>query len=152
MCIRDSLFSPKRYKLSFRPHPRDSFDWLNYLSGIDINILNKNEELMKQIYDHKFIVSERSTVILQGILSGKVSFWVHKDKSRIYDYEYIRCEDETSLVENIEQCSLSDENYINMHKNQLDVLKKRMISYCGEDSCRIILGLVQENINRLNKK
>tara|TARA_B100000945_G_scaffold169610_1_gene136027 strand:- start:1197 stop:2381 length:1185 start_codon:yes stop_codon:yes gene_type:complete len=147
-----NLFSPKRYNLSFRPHPRDSFDWLNYLSGTDINILNKNEELMKQIYDHKFIVSERSTVILQGILSGKVSFWVHKDKSRIYDYEHIRCEDEASLVENIEQCSLSDENYINMHKNQLDVLKKRMISYCGEDSCRIILGLVQENINRLNKK
>ena len=57
-----------------------------------------------------------------------------------------------SLVENIEECNLSDENYINMHKNQLDVLKKRMISYCGEDSCRIILGLVQENINRLNKK
>ena len=147
-----NLFSSKRYKLSFRPHPRDSFDWLNYLSGTDINILNKNEELMKQIYDHKFIVSERSTVILQGILSGKVSFWVHKDKSRIYDYEYIRCEDEASLVENIEQCSLSDENYINMHNNQLNVLKKRMISYCGEDSCRIILGLVQENINRLNKK
>ena len=147
-----NLLSPKKYNISFRPHPRDSFDWLNYLSDTDINILNKDEELIKQISNHKFIVSERSTVILQGILSGKVSFWVHKDKSRIYDYKYIRCEDEVSLVENIEECNLSDENYINMHKNQLDVLKKRMISYCGEDSCRIILGLVQENINRLNKK
>ena len=147
-----NLLSPKKYNISFRPHPRDSFDWLNYLSDTDIDILNKDEKLIKQISNHKFIVSERSTVILQGILSGKVSFWVHKDKSRIYDYKYIRCEDEVSLVENIEECNLSDENYINMHKNQLDVLKKRMISYCGEDSCRIILGLVQENINRLNKK
>ena len=85
---------------------------------------------------------------MQGILNGKVSFWVHKDKNRIYDYEYIRCEDEESLVENIELCNLSNENYINMHEKQLNVLKNRMISFYGEDSCKIILNLVQKNINR----
>ena len=145
-----NLFSPKNYNLSFRAHPRDSFDWPNYLANTDINILNKNEELIKQVSNHSFIVAERSTVILQGILNGKVSFWVHKDKNRLYDYEYIQCEDEESLVKNIELCNLSNENYVNMHEKQLNVLKNRIISFYGEDSCKIILNLVQKNINRQN--
>ena len=39
----------KNIKLSFRSHPRDPYDWSTYLNNYDVNILNKNEDLEKQI-------------------------------------------------------------------------------------------------------
>ena len=140
------LLSPKNYNLGFRPHPRDSYDWPNYLKDTDISILNNDEELLEQIMKYKYIISERSTVIIQGILSGKVSFWVHKDQNRIYNYEHIRVLDENSLVKILEQCNLNNKNYKILHENQLKVLKNRLLSACGEESCKIILDLVQKDI------
>lgn len=144
------LLSPKNYNLGFRPHPRDSYDWPNYLKDTDISILNNDEELLEQIMKYKYIISERSTVIIQGILSGKVSFWVHKDQNRIYNYEHIRVTDENSLVKILEQCNLNNKNYKILHENQLKVLKNRLLSACGEESCKIILDLVQKGIKIQN--
>lgn len=144
------LLSPKNYNLGFRPHPRDSYDWPNYLKDTDISILNNDEELLEQIMKYKYIISERSTVIIQGILSGKVSFWVHKDQNRIYNYEHIRVLDENSLVKILEQCNLNNKNYKILHENQLKVLKNRLLSACGEESCKIILDLVQKDIKIQN--
>ena len=144
------LLSPKNYNIGFRPHPRDSYDWPNYLKDTDISILNNDEELLEQIMKYKYIISERSTVIIQGILSGKVSFWVHKDQSRIYNYEHIRVLDENSLVKILEQCNLNNKNYKILHENQLKVLKNRLLSACGEESCKIILDLVQKDIKIQN--
>ena len=144
------LLSPKNYNLGFRPHPRDSYDWPNYLKDTDISILNNDEELLQQIMKYKYIISERSTVIIQGILSGKVSFWVHKDQNRIYNYEHIRVLDENSLVKILEQCNLNNKNYKILHENQLKVLKNRLLSACGEESCKIILDLVQKDIKIQN--
>lgn len=144
------LLSPKNYNLGFRPHPRDSYDWPNYLKDTDISILNNDEELLEQIMKYKYIISERSTVIIQGILSGKVSFWVHKDQNRIYNYEHIRVTDENSLVKILEQCNLNNKNYKILHENQLKVLKNRLLSACGEESCKIILDLVQKDIKIQN--
>lgn len=144
------LLSPKKYNLGLRPHPRDSYDWPNYLKDTDISILNNDEELLEQIMKYKYIISERSTVIIQGILSGKVSFWVHKDQNRIYNYEHIRVLDEISLVKILEQCNLNNKNYKILHENQLKVLKNRLLSACGEESCKIILNLVQKDIKIQN--
>lgn len=144
------LLSPKNYNLGFRPHPRDSYDWPNYLKDTDISILNNDEELLEQIMKYKYIISERSTVIIQGILSGKVSFWVHKDQNRIYNYEHIRVLDENSLVKILEHCNLNNKNYKILHENQLKVLKNRLLSACGEESCKIILDLVQKDIKIQN--
>lgn len=144
------LLSPKNYNLGFRPHPRDSYDWPNYLKDTNISILNNDEELLEQIMKYKYIISERSTVIIQGILSGKVSFWVHKDQNRIYNYEHIRVLDENSLVKILEQCNLNNKNYKILHENQLKVLKNRLLSACGEESCKIILDLVQKDIKIQN--
>lgn len=144
------LLSPKNYNLGFRPHPRDSYDWPNYLKDTDISILDNDEELLEQIMKYKYIISERSTVIIQGILSGKVSFWVHKDQNRIYNYEHIRVLDENSLVKILEQCNLNNKNYKILHENQLKVLKNRLLSACGEESCKIILDLVQKDIKIQN--
>ena len=99
---------------------------------------------------YKYIISERSTVIIQGILSGKVSFWVHKDQNRIYNYKHIRVLDENSLVKILEQCNLNNKNYKILHENQLKVLKNRLLSACGEESCKIILDLVQKDIKIQN--
>ena len=144
------LLSPKNYNLGFRPHPRDSYDWPNYLKDTDISILNNDEELLEQIMKYKYIISERSTVIIQGILCGKVSFWVHKDQNGIYNYEHIRVLDEDSLVKILEHCNLNNKNYKILHENQLKVLKNKLLSACGEESCKIILDLVQKDIKIQN--
>ena len=144
------LLSPKNYNLGFRPHPRDSYDWSNYLEDTDISILNNDEELLEQIMKYKYIISERSTVIIQGILCGKVSFWVHKDQNGIYNYEHIRVLDEDSLVKILEHCNLNNKNYKILHENQLKVLKNKLLSACGEESCKIILDLVQKDIKIQN--
>ena len=68
------LFSNKNYNLNFRPHPRDGFNWYKYLTGYHVNILNSNDKLEDQIEENGFIVSERSTVVIQAILSNRIGF------------------------------------------------------------------------------
>ena len=138
----------KNIKLSFRAHPRDPYDWSTYLNNYDINILNKNEDLEKQINSHKFIVSERSTVVIQSILKSKLGFWIHRDLKRIYNYEFIRCEDEESFVETVESCNNDVKEYETMHKNQLEIVRNKILSSYGNDACRNILNILDSNINK----
>ena len=138
----------KNIKLSFRAHPRDPYDWSTYLNNYDVNILNKNEDLENQINSHKFIVSERSTVVIQSILKSKLGFWIHRDLKRIYNYEFIRCEDEESFVETVESCNNNVKEYEAMHKNQLEIVRNKILSSYGNDACRNILNILDSNINK----
>jgi aromatic ring-opening dioxygenase LigB subunit len=139
----------KNIKLSFRAHPRDPYDWSTYLKNYDINILDKNEDLEKQLNNHKFIVSERSTVVIQAILQSKLGFWIHRDLKRIYNYEFIRCENEELLVETIESCNNDIEEYKKMHQNQLTIVRNKILSSYGDDACKNILNILDSNINKL---
>ena len=144
------LFSNKNYNLNFRPHPRDGFNWYKYLTGYHVNILNSNDKLEDQIEENGFIVSERSTVVIQAILSNRIGFWVPKDRDLIYDYEYITCPDEISMLKVIEKCNLNDDNYKYILNKQLKILKNRIISSYGEEASKNIVDIIQKDLTRNN--
>ena len=141
------LFSKKNYNLNFRPHPRDTFNWSQYLMGYNVNILNSDEKVEDQIEDNRFIVSERSTVVIQAILSNRIGFWVPKDKEVIDDYKYITYADEISLLEAIEKFNVNDEEYKSTLNKQLETLKNRIVSSYGVVASKNILDIIHEDLN-----
>ena len=128
--------------LSFRPHPRDDDDWKEYVSDYDIPILNKSDSLKKQLESFKYIVSERSTVVLQAILQGKLGFWINKDGSLLDSYEFINLNSEKDFINFIKSGELNELDYIELHKKQLATLKKSIISYYGDEACNNVFDVV----------
>ena len=87
-------------------------------------------------------------MVIQSILKSKLGFWIHRDLKRIYNYEFIRCEDEESFVETVESCNNDVKEYETMHKNQLEIVRNKILSSYGNDACRNILNILDSNINK----
>lgn len=128
--------------LSFRPHPRDNYHWGEYLSDYDISILSKSDSLNKQIESFKYIVSERSTVVLQAILQGKLSFWINKENSLLDSYEFINLNSEKDFINCIKSGELNELDYSELHKKQLATVKKSIISYYGDEACNNVFDVI----------
>ena len=141
------LLDPLNIQLSFRPHPRDAYDWKDYFSNYDISIISKTDNLLKQIENYKYVVSERSTVVLQAILVGKVGIWINKENSLLDNYEHINVKNENEFIKFIQSGKLDKLEYENLNLKQLTVIKKRIISYYGHESCKNVFDVLYKDTN-----